>query len=253
MEFTGKVVVITGGSGGIGSAAAKIFAENGAKLVLVGTSTEKTEQKARDLGLKEGDYLALAADVSKENDVKAYVDASMERFGRIDVFFNNAGVEGSVANTADITSDDMEKVYAVNLMGVHYGLKHVLKVMLKQKSGSIINTASLAGLRGFPGMGAYVASKHAVVGLTRSAALEVALDGIRVNAVCPAPVETRMMESIEKVFGEGARENFEKGVPMNRYANPEEIGQLVYFLASDKASFITGGIYPIDGGQSAKA
>lgn len=253
MEFTGKVVVITGGSGGIGSAAAKIFAENGAKLVLVGTSIEKTEQKARDLGLKDGDYLALAADVSKENDVKAYVDASMERFGRIDVFFNNAGVEGSVANTADITSDDMEKVYAVNLMGVHYGLKHVLKVMLKQKSGSIINTASLAGVRGFPGMGAYVASKHAVVGLTRSAALEVALDGIRVNAVCPAPVETRMMESLEKGFGEGARENFEKGVPMNRYANPEEIGQLVYFLASDKASFITGGIYPIDGGQSAKA
>jgi NAD(P)-dependent dehydrogenase (short-subunit alcohol dehydrogenase family) len=253
VEFTGKVVVITGGSGGIGSAAAKIFAENGAKLVLVGTSTEKTEQKARDLGLKDGDYLALAADVSKENDVKAYVDASMERFGRIDVFFNNAGVEGSVANTADITSDDMEKVYAVNLMGVHYGLKHVLKVMLKQKSGSIINTASLAGLRGFPGMGAYVASKHAVVGLTRSAALEVALDGIRVNAVCPAPVETRMMESLEKGFGEGAREIFEKGVPMDRYGTPEEIGQLVYFLASDKASFITGGIYPIDGGQSAKA
>jgi NAD(P)-dependent dehydrogenase (short-subunit alcohol dehydrogenase family) len=253
VEFTGKVVVITGGSGGIGSAAAKIFAENGAKLVLVGTSTEKTEQKARDLGLKDGDYLALAADVSKENDVKAYVDASVERFGRIDVFFNNAGVEGSVANTADITSDDMEKVYAVNLMGVHYGLKHVLKVMLKQKSGSIINTASLAGLRGFPGMGAYVASKHAVVGLTRAAALEVALDGIRINAVCPAPVETRMMESLEKGFGEGAREIFEKGVPMNRYANPEEIGQLVYFLASDKASFITGGIYTIDGGQSAKA
>ena len=253
MEFTGKVVVITGGSGGIGSATAKIFAEKGAKVVLIGTGKEKTEKVAEKLGLKDGDYLALAADVSKEADVKAYVDASMERFGRIDVFFNNAGVEGSVANTADITSDDMEKVYAVNLMGVHYGLKHVLKVMLKQKSGSIINTASLAGVRGFPGMGAYVASKHAVVGLTRTAALEVALDGIRVNAICPAPVETRMMESIEKYFGEGARGDFEMNVPMNRYANAEEIGQLVYFLASDKASFITGGIYPIDGGQSAKA
>ncbi len=253
MEFAGKVVLITGGSGGIGSAAAKIFAENGARLVLVGTSKEKTEVKAKELGLKDGEYLALVADVSREEDVKAYVEATVEKFGRIDVFFNNAGLEGSVARTAEITSENMQKVYGVNLMGVHYGLKHVLKVMLKQKNGSIINTASLAGLRGFPGMGAYVASKHAVVGLTRSAALEVALEGIRVNAVCPAPVETRMMESIEKVFGEGARESFEKGVPMNRYAKPEEIAQLVYFLASDKASFITGGIYTIDGGQSAKS
>lgn len=189
----------------------------------------------------------------KEEDVKAYVDATMDKFGRIDVFFNNAGVEGNIAKTADITSDNMEKIYGVNLLGVHYGLKHVLNVMLKQKSGSIINTASLAGLRGFSGLGAYVASKHAVVGLTRTAALEVAEEGIRINAVCPAPVETRMMEAIEKEIGEGARESFEKGVPMKRYAKPEEIGQLVYFLASDKASFITGGIYTVDGGQSAKA
>lgn len=253
MEFANKVVVITGGSGGIGSATAKIFAENGAKLVLVGTSKEKTEKKAKELGLKEEDYLALTADVSKEEDVKAYVDATMDKFGRIDVFFNNAGIEGKVANTVDISSDNMKKVYGVNLIGIHYGLKHVLNVMLKQKSGSIINTASLAGLRGFPGMGAYVASKHAVVGLTRAVALEVAQDGVRINAICPAPVDTRMMADIEKEMGEGSRELFEKGVPMNRYGKPKEIGQLVYFLASDNAAFITGGIYTIDGGQSAKA
>ncbi|MCW3488534.1 SDR family NAD(P)-dependent oxidoreductase [Dethiobacter alkaliphilus] len=253
MEFKDKVVVITGGSGGIGSATAEIFAENGAKLVLIGTSSEKTEKKAKELGLKEGEYLALGADVSKEADVKAYVDATVDKFGRIDVFFNNAGVSGDIANTADISSENMEKIYGVNIMGVHFGLKHVLKVMLKQKSGSIINTSSLAGLRGFPGLGAYVASKHAVVGLTRTAALEVAGEGVRVNAICPAPVETRMMDTIEKDMGEGARENFEAGVPMKRYGKREEIARLVYFLASDKASFITGGIYTIDGGQSAKA
>ncbi|MDW7650199.1 MAG: SDR family oxidoreductase [Bacillota bacterium] len=252
MEFAGKVVVITGGSGGIGSATAKIFAENGAKLVLIGTSTDKTERTAKELGLKVDDYLALAADVSKEEDVRAYVKATMDKFGRIDVFFNNAGIEGEIGQITETPDDLLQKVLGVNLRGVYYGLKHVLQVMTEQKSGSIINTASQAGLRGFPGLAPYVASKHAVVGLTRTAALEVAGDNVRVNAVCPAPVDTRMMESIEKEMGEGSRKEFEEAVPMKRYGTPEEIGHLVYFLASDKASFITGGIYPIDGGSTAK-
>jgi NAD(P)-dependent dehydrogenase (short-subunit alcohol dehydrogenase family) len=179
----------------------------------------------------------------------------LAKFGRIDVFFNNAGVEGKVQSIVDTTADNLDHVLGVNLYGVYYGLKYVLKVMIEQLSGSVINVASVAGLKGFPNLAPYVASKHAVLGITRSAALEVVGKGVRVNAICPAPVDTRMMRSIEEAMSEdpaAVRKIFEESIPMGRYATAQEIAELVYFLASTKSSYITGGIYPIDGGTMAK-
>jgi len=253
MDFTNKVVLITGATGGIGSATAKLFAENGARLALQSTRKQSAVALAEKLQLPEERFIALEADVAQEADVKNYVGAVMQKFGRIDAFFNNAGVEGKIQPIHETTADNLEKVFGVNVYGVYYGLKHVLPVMLAQKSGSIINTASVAGLTGFPGMAPYVASKHAVIGLTRTAALEAATSGVRVNAICPAPVNTRMMRSIEAASGnpEEVRKNFESIVPLSRYAEPAEIAQLVYFLASERASFITGGTYLIDGGMTA--
>ena len=255
MEFMDKVVLITGATGGIGSAVSKLFAANGAKLALVSTNNAAAEKMAVQLGLRKDNYLAVAADVSKEADVKNYVDATFAKFGRIDVFFNNAGVEGKVQSIVETTADNLDHVLGVNLYGVYFGLKYVLRVMIEQLSGSVINVASIAGLKGFPNLAPYVASKHAVLGITRSAALEVVGKGVRVNAICPAPVDTRMMRSIEEALAEdpaAARKMFEETVPMGRYATAQEIAELVYFLASAKSSYITGGVYPIDGGTMAK-
>lgn len=255
MEFMDKVVLITGATGGIGSAVTRLFAENGAKLALVSTNDAAAEKLAVGFGLQKNNYLAIAANVSKEEDVKNYVDATLAKFGRIDVFFNNAGVEGKAQSIVDTTADNLDHVLGVNLYGVYYGLKYVLKVMIEQLSGSVINVASVAGLKGLPNLAPYVASKHAVLGITRSAALEVVGKGVRVNAICPAPVDTRMMRSIEEAMSEdpaAVRKIFEESIPMGRYATAQEIAELAYFLASTKSSYITGGIYPIDGGTMAK-
>lgn len=172
-----------------------------------------------------------------------------------DVFFNNAGIEGVYSTIVDSEASNLEKVIDVNLKGVFYGLKHVMRVMMDQKSGAIVNTASVAGLVGFPGLSPYVASKHAVIGLTKTAAVEVAESGVRINAICPAPVNTRMMRSIESNIAPGnegaVQKQFAESISVKRYGEPSEIANLVVFLASDKASYITGGIYPIDGGMTA--
>ena len=255
MEFMDKVVLITGATGGIGNAVTGLFAKSGAKLALVSTNDAAAEKMAVGLGLMKENYLAIRANVSNEEDVKNYVDATMAKFGRIDVFFNNAGVEGKVQSIVETTADNLEHVLGVNLFGVYYGLKYVLKVMIEQQCGSVINTASIAGLKGFPNLAPYVASKHAVLGITRSAALEVVGKGVRVNAICPAPVDTRMMRSIEAAMSENpadVRKMFEETIPMGRYATSQEIAELVYFLASSKSSYITGASYPVDGGTMAK-
>lgn len=255
MDFDGKVVLITGAAGGIGKETAKAFAEQGAKLVLVDLQEESLSKTVSELNLDDGSCVTVAADVSKEEDVKNYVDTAVQKFGKIDVFFNNAGIEGKVGYITDTDISVLDQVLGVNVRGVFAGLKHVLKVMKDQNSGAIVNTASVAGFGGSPGLASYVSSKHAVLGLTKSAALESADYGVRVNAVCPAPVNTRMMRSIEAGVSEdnaeGAKKEFEKGIPMNRYAEASEIAQLVLFLASEKAGFITGGAYRIDGGMSA--
>ncbi len=253
MQFENQVVLITGAAGGIGIAAAKAFAAEGAKLVLVDLKREPLEHAAQSI--QANDILLLTANVSDEQEVKSYVDATVEKYGRIDVFVNNAGINGQFANIVDQTAENFNNVFGVNVMGAFFGLKYVLQVMQKQKSGAIVNTASNGGLLGAPGMSAYVASKHALIALNKTAALESANYGVRVNAVAPSGVDTAMMKSIETNAMPGqesdARKAFEASVPMNRYATAEEIADLMVFLASDKASFITGSYYRIDGGQGA--
>lgn len=252
MEFQDKIVLITGAAGGIGIAAARKFAAKGAKLALADLSLEALQKAATDLP---GDPLLIAANVADEASVAAMVSQTTERYGRIDVFLNNAGINGVFAPLTEQTVDNWRKVLDVNLIGAFLGLKHVLKVMIPQKSGAIVNTASNGGLIGAPGMSAYAASKHGLLGLNKSAALEAADHGIRVNAVAPSGVDTAMVHDIARQAAPEdikiAEERFKASVPMNRYATAEEIADLMLFLASDRASFITGAYYRIDGGQGA--
>ncbi|KAB2336244.1 SDR family oxidoreductase [Cytobacillus depressus] len=252
MEFADKVVIITGAAGGIGKEAARLFAKQGAKLALVDLDQSVLESVASELELE--DYLAIGADVSNENQVMNYVQATKEKYGRIDIFFNNAGIVGKLARMTEITAEDFDKVINVNVKGVFYGLKHVLKVMQEQNSGSIVNTSSGLGLHGGVGLSAYSAAKHGVIGLTKSAALESAGFGVRVNVICPSAVYTPMINIIEEFRSpetEKVREQAEQRIPLKRYARPEEIAELVLFLSSEKASFITGSEYKIDGGSKA--
>lgn len=247
-KFENKVVLITGGSGEIGKATAELFLQEGAKVAIVGTNDDKLARAKEELG----NVLTIKADVTNEEDVKDYVNKTVEEYGKIDIFFNNAGTEGKMAAITEQNIDDVRRVMDINVMGVFMGLKHVIPIMQKQGSGSIINTSSDAGLAGSPGLAPYVASKHAVVGLTKTAALEVASDNIRVNSIHPTNVEGRMMESIEAGLNpddpKAIKDEWTSAIPMGRYAKLEEVARLVLFLASDDASFITGGQYVIDGG-----
>ncbi|WP_306982391.1 SDR family NAD(P)-dependent oxidoreductase [Alkalicoccobacillus murimartini] len=255
MTFHNKVVLITGAAGGIGIAAAKKFAREGAKLTLVDLKLDVLKKAAEGIDIEASDLLLLDGNVGKEEDVEAFVSQTKEKYGRIDVFINNAGINGEFKNLVDQTTENFEMVMNVNLKGVFYGLKHVMRVMNEQKSGAIVNTASNGGLLGAPGMGLYVASKHGVIGLTKTAALEGAPNNIRVNAVAPSGVDTQMMRSIEsnaeQTGAKDPRKQFEASVPLNRYATSEEIANLMAFLASDDAAFISGTYYRIDGGQGA--
>lgn len=249
-----RVAIITGGAGGIGKETAKRFLQEGAKVVLVDLLLESLEQTKEEL-IQFGDVHIVQADVSKETDVQNYVSQTVERFGKIDIFFNNAGIEGKVQSIMETTLEDFEKVQRVNVNGVFLGLKHVLPVMTKQGYGSIINTSSVAGLGGSPGIAPYVTSKHAVVGLTKVAALEAAGANVRVNSIHPSPVNTRMMRSLETGISpdnpEGVKAKFAKGIPLKRYGEVADIANLVLFLASDESAFITGAQYRIDGGMGA--
>ncbi len=253
-SFAGKSVVITGGAGAIGLATAREFLGRGARVLLVdrdGDAVEAARSKLAELG----DVFTAVADVSSEADVEDYVKDAVERFGKIDVFFNNAGIEGRMRPIVDTEVTDFDKVFAVNVRGVFLGLKHVLRAMLKQGHGSIINTSSEAGLNGATSLADYVASKHAVTGLTKAAALEVARDGIRVNSIHPSPVNTPMMRRLEATWNaespETVKAEFEAKSPMGRYSDPSEIARVVVFLASDDASFVNGAQIRIDGGNGA--
>ena len=251
-KLKNKTVLITGGSGGIGQATAKLFLAEGANVMLTDIDEEKLQKTKADLQSDKVAY--FVANVSDEKDVKAYVDATIKTFGGIDVFFNNAGVEGKVLPLDEYPLDVFDNVINVNIKGVYYGLRHVFPQM-KKNGGSILITSSVAGLSGTANVLPYVTSKHAVIGMMRSAALEGAPHNIRVNTINPSPVDNRMMRSLEAGFAPGDAENakksFEAGIPLGRYANNEDVAKLALFLASDDSSFITGTVNPVDGGMTA--
>jgi NAD(P)-dependent dehydrogenase (short-subunit alcohol dehydrogenase family) len=255
MDFKGKVALITGGGNGIGRATAIGFASHGARLVVVDRDKDAGESTAGVIRQQGGEAIFVPADVTRSADVQAYVKAALDKFGSIDCFHNNAGIEGKVAPTAEYDEDTFDAVMGVNVKGVFLGLRYVLPVMLRQNAGAIVNTASVAGLIGSPGMSAYVASKHAVIGLTKVAAGEVARAGVRVNAVCPGPIDTRMIHSLHSMVNPenpaAVGERYQAGIPLGRYGTPEEIGNVVMFLCSDLASNITGAHYVVDGGRTA--
>jgi NAD(P)-dependent dehydrogenase (short-subunit alcohol dehydrogenase family) len=255
MDFNGKVAVITGAGNGIGRAAALAFGKAGARLVLVDRDSAAGEAVAGIVRQQGGEARFVAADVTRSAEVERYVQAALAAHGRIDCFFNNAGIEGKVAALADYDEAVFDAVIGVNLKGVFLGLRHVLPVMLRQRGGAVVNTASVAGLVATPGMSAYVASKHAVIGLTKTAAGEVARAGVRVNAVCPGPVETRMMHSLESQLDpadpDAVGRRYRAGLPSGRYSTPEEIANVVLFLCSDLAGNVNGAQWVVDGARTA--
>ena len=255
LDFTGKVALITGAGNGIGRATALAFAKSGAKVVVVDRDVAGGEATVGIIKQQGGEARFVQADVTKSADVANYVKEAVAAYGKIDCFFNNAGIEGNVKHTAEYDEAVFDQVLAVNVKGVFLGLRHVLPVMLQQKQGAIVNTASVAGLVATPGMPAYVASKHAVIGLTKTAAGEVARQGIRVNAVCPGPVDTRMIHSLEQQLNpndpEFVSRRYQSAIPMGRYVVPDEIANTVLFLCSDLAAAITGAQYVVDGGRTA--
>jgi NAD(P)-dependent dehydrogenase (short-subunit alcohol dehydrogenase family) len=248
--LNGRVALITGAAGVIGTATARLMAERGAKIAAVDRPGANFAALSDALGRE---LTIVEADVTDESSVQDYVRRARDAFGgRIDIFFNNAGIEGPVRPIQDYALADFRRVMSVNVEGVFLGLKYVLPVMLAQKSGSVINSSSAAGVSGAPGTAGYNASKHAVLGLTRVAALEVAGMGVRVNCINPGPIRSRMMESLDGARGVNEAQRVDK-IPAGRYGKPEEVASMVAFLASDEASYINGAYHLIDGGRHATA
>ena len=254
IRLDGKVAVVTGAAGVIGTATIRLLAERGARIVAVDRREDDLETATRDLPAS-AQPLPIAADVTSEDEVADYVRAAIYKFGTIDVFYNNAGVEGDIKPITQYPLEAFRRVIDVNVVGVFLGLKHVLPVMLKQNTGSIINTASIAGLIGFPDIAAYSASKHAVIGLTKSAALECAGTGVRVNCVCPGMIDSRMLSSIIEGRNPGnapvPNDRIVERIPARRLGQPSEVASIVAFLASDDASYVSGSAYTVDGARTA--
>ena len=258
-RLEGKVAVITGATGGIGRAAAALFTEEGARVALVDLDEGALQELAGSLGEDKASY--TVADVTQADQSKAYIDAAVNRWGGIDVLLANAGIEGTLATIPDYPIDVFDRVIAVNVRGVWLGIKYAVPAMRERGGGSIVITSSTAGISGAAEMSAYNTSKHAVIGMMRVAALECAPHGIRVNTVNPAPIETRMMRSIEEqrtaamddanVSVETMKQSYAQRIPLQRYGNPEEVARMMLFLGSDDSSFCTGGVYMVDGGRSA--
>ncbi|MEQ6120744.1 SDR family oxidoreductase [Reichenbachiella sp. MALMAid0571] len=247
--FKDKVALVTGGSFGIGRATAIAFAQRGAKVVIV--DWVKDEETLNAIKKEGGKAIFIKCDVSSEKDVKKMVEKAVSAYGQIDFAFNNAGIEGGQGITADCTRENWDKVIGVNLTGVWLCMKYEIPQMLKSGKGVIVNTASVAGLVGFQGIPAYVASKHGIVGLTKTTALEYAKQGIRVNVVCPGVIKTPMIDRFtgnDKVV----EQQFMDMEPVGRLGDPEEVAKAVLWLCSDAASFVTGIAMPVDGGWVAQ-
>lgn len=249
--LTGKVALVTGGSTGIGRASALTFAREGAKVVVADVVVDKAEETVRLIKEAGGDARFVKTDVTHAAEVEALVQQVVDTYGRLDCAHNNAGIEGAVATTAEYKEEDWDRVIQVNLTGVWLCMKYEIPQMLKQGGGAIVNTASGAGLVGAPGMPAYVASKHGVVGLTKTAALEYAKSGIRVNSMCPGVIETPMVERLTG-GNPGMMEGFVANHPIGRAGRPQEIAESVVWLCSDAASFVTGHAMAVDGGITAQ-
>jgi NAD(P)-dependent dehydrogenase (short-subunit alcohol dehydrogenase family) len=251
-KLTGKTAVITGGAGDIGGATAALFAAEGAQVLLVDRDRQGLEEAVAALG---DNASWVEADVTQPEQVQHYVHTAVERYGGIDVFVNNAGIEGVVQPIPDYPLEVFDQVMAVNVRGAWLGLKYAIPAM-QPSGGSIIITSSVSGIEGARGLSAYVTSKHAVIGLMRTAALECAALGIRVNSVNPAPIETRMMQALEEGLTPGkaarAREAITAGIPLRRYGTPEEVARMMLFLGGDDSRYCTGGVYMVDGGVSAR-
>jgi len=255
IDMQDRVALVTGGGSGIGRAACLEFAYAGARVAAVDIDVESAEKTAAEIRALGRQSLAVRADVSQSAQVQAYVQQTLDKFGRIDYFFNNAGTEGRVAPLAEYDEAVWDRVIGVNLKGVFLGLRYVLPVMIAQKKGAIVNTSSVAGTVGAPTLAAYSASKHGILGLTRTAAGEVGKQGVRVNAICPGPINTRMVRSLAEMINPDdpdavAKFNIGRN-PMGRYGEPDEVARIVVFLCSDASDYVNGVAWLIDGGRTA--
>ncbi|MBM3947737.1 MAG: SDR family oxidoreductase [SAR202 cluster bacterium] len=245
-EFEGKVALVTGAGSGFGRATSLLFARDGAKVVCADINLQTAEQTAHLIEDTGGDAIAIKTDVSKAAEVEAMVKATVKKYKRLDCAFNNAGIGGLGKTTDEYTEDEFDRTIAINLKSVWLGMKYEIPQMLRQGGGCIVNTASIVGLVAMGGLSAYVASKHGVLGLTKTAALEYARKGIRVNAVCPGIFETPLNQKYWDQFP-GSKEEMLKTVPLGRYGQPEEIAEAVVWLCSDAASFVHGHPMVVDG------
>ena len=257
IDFSGQVAIVTGAGGGIGRAVSLALSNVGAKVLLVDLSKASGQETESQILQRGGTALFVCADVSQAQDVEAYVKVALDTWGRIDIFMNNAAWQGEINSIVNYSVEMFDKVMGINVRGVFLGLKFVLPAMIKQGKGAVINTASLGADIGTRNLGPYTASKHAVLGLTKTAALEVARKGIRVNAVCPGPVDTEMLRFIEAEQAQGQlsaaqlRAQRTASIPDGRYADPAEVANLMIYLASDFASHMTGQGVQINGGSHA--
>jgi len=248
-KFAGKVAFVTGAANGIGRAAALAFAREGASVVAADVSEKGNKETARMVEELGGRALPVKCDVTRNEDIQQALKATIEKFGRLDFAFNNAGIEYAIKPVAEVTDAEWDRIMEIDLRGVFLCMKHEIPLMLKQGAGAIINNSSGAGVRGFKGGAAYVAAKHGVIGLTKAAALDYAASNIRINAVCPGIIDTPMMHRFSGGTPEG-RQAVIAQEPVGRMGKPEEIGAAVVWLCSDAAAFVVGHAMVIDGGQT---
>jgi NAD(P)-dependent dehydrogenase (short-subunit alcohol dehydrogenase family) len=247
----GRVAIVTGSASGIGRASAMAFAREGATVVVSDISVDRGEQVAAEIRKSKGQAMFVPCDTSKSGEVEHLVETTIKTYGRLDCAVNNAGIEGDLGSTVECSEENWARTIGINLSGVFYCMKHELRHMRAQKRGTIVNIASIVGYIAFPGLPAYTASKHGVVGLTKAAALENAELGIRVNAVCPGIINTAMLDRV-KGQAPNIEAQFLAGEPMGRVGTPEEVAEAVVWLCTDRSSFVTGHAMLVDGGWVAR-